>query len=222
MKPSRERCETDRLVIRAPDARIIMAKDETALIRLWQEKRGELASESIAEDLVLRLDAATEQLNRSWYERETGKRVRHIGRRLKHPAIPWMVATLDGMVEGLNALFEAKFLPAPLSEEMIAEPCLAELQHKMWVAQVRGAVLSVITGNGTWFQALVPIDPLYLTVLVAAEKRFWRCVHTGEVPHLMPDPPRPRNGIIPVVGRVGSDWKAEVLPAHVGPALTGE
>ena len=29
------------------------------------------------------------------------------------------------------------------------------------------------------------MDPLYLSVLVAAEKMFWRCVQSGEVPHLI-------------------------------------
>jgi hypothetical protein len=27
------------------------------------------------------------------------------------------------------------------------------------------------------------MDPLYLSVLVSAEKKFWRCVQSGEPPH---------------------------------------
>jgi hypothetical protein len=35
--------------------------------------------------------------------------------------------------------------------------------------------------------------PLYLTVLVSAEKKFWRCVQCGETPYLInAEPPRPR------------------------------
>src|SRR5260370_33435389 len=37
------------------------------------------------------------------------------------------------------------------------------------------------------------MDPLSLSVLVSAEKKFWRWVQSGEVPHLiMAEPPRPR------------------------------
>ena len=37
------------------------------------------------------------------------------------------------------------------------------------------------------------MDPLYLSVLMSAEKKFWRCVQSGEPPHLInAEPPRPR------------------------------
>src|SRR5262249_13200352 len=43
-------------------------------------------------------------------------------------------------------------------------------------------------------EVAIPMDPLYLTVLVSAEKKFWRCVQSGEVPHLlMAEPPKPRS-----------------------------
>ena len=30
----------------------------------------------------------------------------------------------------------------------------------------------------------IPADPLYQLLLLAAEKKFWRCVETGETPRL--------------------------------------
>ncbi|HWN48507.1 MAG TPA: hypothetical protein VNO18_01500, partial [Xanthobacteraceae bacterium] len=57
----------------------------------------------------------------------------------------------------------------------------------------RAAVLSIITGGGKWVEITIPMDPLYLTVLVSAEKKFWRYVQSGETPHLInAEPPRPR------------------------------
>ena len=45
-----------------------------------------------------------------------------------------MAATLDGMVEAVGAVFEAKFmLPWAFSEEAAAEKHMAQLQHNMWV-----------------------------------------------------------------------------------------
>jgi len=46
----------------------------------------------------------------------------------------------------------------------------------------------------------VPMDPLYLSVLVSAEKKFWRCIQSGEAPHLInAEPPRPRIEAVRIV-----------------------
>jgi predicted phage-related endonuclease len=176
------------------DARTIMGTDEAALVRLWQEKRGEVAAEDLSGNLIVQLGSATEELNRTWYERNTGRRVTDVQRHVKHSAIPWMAATLDGIVDAIGAVFEAKFmLPWSFSEEAAAEKYMAQLQHNMWVTHLRSSVLSIITGGGKWVEFSLPMDPLYLSVLVSAEKKFWRCVQSGEVPHLVnAEPPRPR------------------------------
>src|SRR6266478_1009941 len=182
-----------RSFIGGSDARIIMGSDEAALVRLWREKRGEVEPEDLSGNLIVQLGAATEALNRSWYERNTGRQVRDVQRRVRHSAIAWMVATLDGIVEGTEAVFESKFmLPWSFSEEAAAGKYMPQLQHNMWVTHLRTSVLSIITGGGKWVEIAIPMDPLYLSVLVSAEKKFWRCVQSGEVPHLInAEPPRP-------------------------------
>jgi hypothetical protein len=47
------------------DARIIMSPDESALIRLWKEKRGEAEPEDLSDNLIVQLGVATEPLNRT-------------------------------------------------------------------------------------------------------------------------------------------------------------
>jgi predicted phage-related endonuclease len=193
------------------DARIIMGADETALVHLWREKRGEVEPEDLSGNLVVQLGAATEALNRSWYERNTGRRIVDVQRRVRHSAIPWMVATLDGIVEGTETVFEAKFmLPWSFSEEAAAEKYMAQVQHNMWVTHLRMSVLSIITGGGKWVEITIPMDPLYLSVLVSAEKKFWRCVQSGEAPHLInAEPPRPRIEAIRIVDMSASNSWAE-------------
>jgi predicted phage-related endonuclease len=200
-----------RSFIGGSDARIIMGTDEAALIRLWCEKRGEAEPEDLSSNLLVQLGTATEELNRTWYERNTGRRVTDTQRRVQHSAIPWMAATLDGLVEGTGAVFEAKFmLPWSFSEEAAAEKYMAQVQHNMWVTHCREAVLSIITGGGKWVEITIPMDPLYLTVLVSAEKKFWRCVQSGEVPHLVNvEPPRPRIEAIRIVDMTSSNSWAE-------------
>src|ERR1043166_6994580 len=183
------------------DTRIIMGVDEAALIRLWQLKRGEADPEDLSGNLVVQLGMATKDLNRSWYERNSGRRVRDVQRHVRHGLIPWMAATLDGVVDGIEAVFEAKFmLPWSFSEEAAAEKYMPQLQHNMWVTNLRSSVLSIITGGGKWVEISVPVDPLYLSVLVSAEKKFWRCVQSGETPHLINAvPPRARVEAVRIV-----------------------
>src|SRR5260370_35365760 len=119
-----------RTFIGGSDARVIMGSDETALIRLWREKRGEADPEDLSSNLIVQLGRATEELNRSWYERNTGRQVGDVQRRVRHSANPWMAATLDGIVEGTEPVFEAKFmLPLSFSEDESTEKCMARTQH---------------------------------------------------------------------------------------------
>jgi len=174
-----------RSFIGGSDARIIMGNDEATLVRLWREKRGEVEPEDLSCNLIVQLGIATEALNRHWYERNTGETVECVQHRLHHPVLRWMGATLDGMVVGSGAVFEAKFmLPWSFSKEAAAEKHMAQVQHNMWVVNAREAVLSIITGGGKWVEIKLSADPLYQHLLLTAEKKFWRCVETGEPPRI--------------------------------------
>jgi hypothetical protein len=81
----------------------------------------------------------------------------------------------------------------------------------MWVTHLNTAVLSVITGGGKWVEITIPLDPLYLSIMVSAEKKFWRCVQSGEVPHLTNlEPPRPHVEAIRIVDMSSSKSWAEI------------
>jgi predicted phage-related endonuclease len=168
-------CLDRRHFIGGSDARIIMGQDEKALLRLWKEKRGEAAPIDLSGVLIVQLGLATEDLNRRWYEQNSGHRISDIQRHAIHRTIPWMAATLDGLVKETSAVFEAKFmLPWSFSEEAAAEKHMAQLQHNMLVAGVRKSVLSIINGGGKWVELTIEADPIYQTILIAAEKAFWR------------------------------------------------
>ena len=200
-----------RSFIGGSDARIIMGNDEAKLIRLWREKRGQAEPEDLSQDLLVQLGSITERLNRSWYERCTGNAVADVQRRVRHPIHKWMGATLDGRVQQTGAVFEAKFmLPWNFSEEAAAEKHMAQLQHNMWVTAARTAVLSIITGGGKWVEMTIPADPLYQHLLLTAEKKFWRCVQSGEPPRLFGiEPPRPRVEAVRIADMSSSNAWAE-------------
>src|SRR4051795_7190621 len=206
-KPSLDR----RRFVGGSDARLIMGDDAAALLRLWREKRGELDPEDLTDNLIVQLGSVTEELNRRWFQRNTGQVITDVQRHLQHPVIKWMAATLDGLIDPGGAVFEAKFmLPWTFSEEAAVEKHMAQLQHNMWVANARSAVLSIITGGGKWVELTVYADPLYQHLLLTAEKKFWRCVIDGQEPRPFGvEPPRPRLGVARAQAR---GWLGEGPP----------
>jgi predicted phage-related endonuclease len=201
-----------RSFIGGSDARIIMGNDEAALIHLWQEKRGEVEPYDLSDNLIVQLGLVTEPPQPALV------RAKHragdqgcVQRRVNHPVVKWMAATLDGVVEATGAVFEAKFmLPWSFSEEGAAEKYMPQLQHNMWVTNATTAVLSIITGGGKWVEIAITADSLYQHLLFTAEKKFWRCVESGEPPRLFGvEPPRPRIEAIRVVNMSSSNSWAE-------------
>jgi predicted phage-related endonuclease len=156
LKPQENRYDRRRF-LGGSDARIIMSTDEAALIRLWKEKRGDIELEDLSDNLVVQLGVVTEALNRDWYERNTRRSVTDIQRWVQHPIYRFLAATLDGFVNDLDAVFEAKLmLPWSFSEEAAVEKHMPQLQHNMWVTNARAAALSIITGGGKWVEMTTP------------------------------------------------------------------
>jgi hypothetical protein len=101
-------------------------------------------------------------------------------------------------------------LPWSFSEEAAAEKYMPQLQHNMWVVAARTAVLSVITGGGKWVEIITHADPLYQHLIVTAERKFWRCVESGEPPRpFVFEQPKPRIEAVRVVDMSASNSWAE-------------
>src|SRR5437773_7485785 len=82
--------------------------------------------------------------------------------------------------------------------------------RNMWVVAARTAVLSVITGGGKWVEITTRADPLYQHLIVTAERKFWRCVESGEPPRLFGvEPPKPRIEAVRIVDMSASNSWAE-------------
>jgi len=200
-----------RYFIGGSDARVIMGDDEAALVRLWREKRGEVEPEDLSGNLIVQLGVVTEDLNRRWYEANTGQVITDVQKHVRHPTVRWLAATPDGRVQSSGAVFESKFmLPWYFSEEAAAAKYMPQLQHNMWVVAARSAVLSVITGGGKWVEIAVHADPLYQHLIVTAERKFWRCVEYGETPRLFGvEIPPPRIEAVRIVDMSASNAWAE-------------
>src|SRR5262249_32056118 len=159
-----------------------------------QEKRGEAKPPDYSDNLIVQLGVATEPLNRRWFEKTTGQAIKDVQSWIRHPVIRWMAATLDGTVDGTGAVFEAQFmLPWSVSEEAAGEKHRAQPHTNLCVASATQGVLSIIPGGGKWVKTRITADSLYQHLLLTAEKKFWRCVESGEPPRLFgAEPPRAR------------------------------
>jgi hypothetical protein len=61
-----------------------------------------------------------------------------------------------------------------------------------------------------WVEITIPADSLYQHILLTAEKKFWRCVESGEPPRLFfTEPPRPRIEAIRIADMSSSNTWAE-------------
>lgn len=174
------------------DANVILSGDQDRILRLWREKRGEVAPEDLSCKLSVVLGSWTESLNRQWYEKLSGERVIGCGRPVTCSEYRWRKCTLDGHVERTSAVFEAKHTNAFAKPEEVLERYMPQLQHNMAVTKAERAVLSVIFGNARYEMIEVAADWLYQSDLLKAEKAFWNAVLSGEPPVVMAPPPVPR------------------------------
>lgn len=174
--------ETRRNSLGGSDANTILSGSTEGVLRLWREKRGEEAPEDLSGVLPVMLGSWTETFNRQWYERCSGNLVSRVGEVLRCEMHTWRTCTLDGFVEPLGAVWEAKHTSAFAKADEVLERYMPQLQHAMALAECDRAILSVIFGNSKWECFEVPADWLYHQDLLEAEERFWECVQTGEPP----------------------------------------
>ena len=90
---TKRRSADRRYFIGGSDARIIMGNDEASLLQLWREKRGEIEPDDLSGNLMVQLGNVTEDLNRRWYQSNTGQVLTDVQRHIRHPALRWMAAT---------------------------------------------------------------------------------------------------------------------------------
>lgn len=170
------------------DAKIIMSGDQAAIERLWREKRGEIESRDMSEVILVNLGNLTESLNADLFEKETGWWVTDEQRKVHYQEWDKAHTTLDGLVRETEtstpfAVVEFKFMfPFGFDIEKAIEKYYPQVQHNMMVTDMPAGYLSILTGAAQWYKAEIEADVFYHAQLLEAEKKFWHCVETGEMP----------------------------------------
>ena len=174
------------------DANIILSGNFDSIRRLWMEKRGETEPENLSGVLQVALGNWTEAFNRQWFEKVSGQVVERVNDQAICAVRSWRRCTLDGFVNDVGAIWEAKHTSAFTNRDEVLERYMPQLQHNMAVTGAERAILSVIFGNHKFEIIEVASDWFYQLQLLDVESDFWDCVQTGREPVPAPPPAAPR------------------------------
>ncbi len=164
------------------DANVLLSGDVEKIHQLWQVKRGLAEPDDLSGVLPVMLGSYTEPFNRAWFEKVTGRAVTDVGVEYASLEHAWMAATIDGLTDGGNTVFEAKHVSAFAKSEEALARYMPQLTHNMIVTGAKRAVLSVLFGNHKHEVFDVSLDQSYADTLIEIEAAFWRCVQTGTPP----------------------------------------
>ena len=208
----RQRSRLDRrLFIGGSDARIIMGSDEAALIRLWREKRGEAEPEDLSGNLIVQLGRPPRTSTAPGTSAiPAGRSVTCSAASSTRPSPGWRQPS--------TGLWRA---PRPCSRPSSCCPGHSPRRRRpksTWpsssttcgspICGARCCRSSPAAANG--WRSPSPWTRSISAYLVQAEKKFWRCVQSGEPPHLInAEPPRPRIEAIRIVDMSSSNSWAE-------------
>jgi predicted phage-related endonuclease len=177
-----EQIKLRRGLVGGSDANTIMGGDEERIMRLWQEKRGEIEPENLSDVLPVQMGVWTEPFNCQWFEKQTGKKVTSQGESRLCLDYPFMGSTLDGLTDDDTSVVEFKHVSAFAKPEEILDRYMPQLHHNMIVCGLEKAYLSVFFGTLKWDKFEVTKDPIYASILIGAVENFWACVKSGTPP----------------------------------------
>lgn len=175
------------------DANMLMSGDPAKILHLWRQKTGKAEADDLSRVLPVQMGSWTEELNRYWYELETGRLVTNEGREILRE---YRSCTLDGLTTteaGGAAVYEAKHVNMMSKMDEVVQRYMPQLHHNCALAGVRHAVLSVFIGTMKWEFYEVEIEDWYLDELHQRETAFWAHVQADTPPVGMPEiaPPVP-------------------------------
>lgn len=164
---------------------------KTAL-RLWKEKRKEIAPEDIESEEQVYWGTILENTIAQEYQRRTNRTVIRKSQISQHPVNFWMLANVDRFVRGIKDLIlEIKnvglwaFNKAEWGDDGSQKVPIAyytQAQHNMAVTGAIQCDMPILVGGNHYACYHIPRDEKFIERLVWEEKRFWESLESGPMP----------------------------------------
>jgi len=145
-------------------------------IAVYLDKVGELPNEDIESEAAY-WGTVMEDTVAKEFEKRTGKKVRRKNFILQHKEYPWMLANLDRVIVGENALLECKTASAykdgDWKDDVIPESYLLQVQHYLAITGCEKGYIAALIGGNKFVWKEIQRDEEIIEYLINIEKDFW-------------------------------------------------
>lgn len=153
-------------------------------IEVYLEKLGEMPEQEDNERMYW--GRILEDLVAKEFTERTGKRVRRRNAILQNPEHPFMIANIDRVVVGEDALLECKtanaFAKGEWEDDNVPDHYIIQCQHYMAVTGAQKVYIAALIGGNhfTWKEILR--DDEIISYLIQIESEFWQMVQDRTPP----------------------------------------
>lgn len=148
---------------------------------IWLSKTNRAEREDLSNVLPVQMGLHTEPFNIDWFQKRTGLEVTNNNKVYKNEDVEFLHATVDGIIDEKQAIFEAKHV-SPFSAKDVIDRYYPQLQHYMLVTGLRKAYLSVLIGNLQHKVYEIDADIEFIHKLLYAETHLWAYVQADVQP----------------------------------------
>jgi len=191
-----------RALITASAIPILMSGNTERINRYFCEAIGEKEPEDLSTNYSVQRGAYMESFNLDWHQARTGKQITKRGIVYRHPTIPYLSATIDGLREEDDCVIEAKDIGSwQRMDDAIGYYGWQVLCQMRCVPCERGALL--ISHGGA--------EPVEVPVLIGedSEKEMFSRIHAFKLCVDLLTPPAPIPAVIPP-----EQWRTIILDGN--------
>ena len=174
----------------------LMQGDRDKIMRMYREFIGEEMPEDLSHIWPVRLGECTEQLSLDWYEQKHRQAISRRGDFVQHPFLDWAGVTLDGWIDQLQCVIEAKHCGGREPMEVLIERYQPQCQWSMEVTGADVCALSVILGANEPVVEFLERDANYASEMRRRGEQFIAAVKLRHPPVELDPVPAPADASV--------------------------
>lgn len=146
---------------------------------LWCEKTGRIAPKDLSSVEAVELGTDLEEFVAKKFSQKTGLKVRQAGKAYQHPDYPYMVAHVDRIVVGEDAILECKTCGAQKKKEWENNIPIEYIYQVIWYLGITGRQqgwVACLIGGQSFDYKPIFFDKALFDLMVKRAKEFWYMV----------------------------------------------